>query len=288
MTEGPAVCIFSLSRKEFPKGIESAIPWLKNKRTSKGMYLFREKSPKRLPQGSVVVFSIENEIFGDGRVKTAPSMTSLKERRRLEKSQGHAYKAKMTIEPGSIRIFDQFPSRRKLMESFGAKFSRLFTYIDWQLYPQILELAGARLRKASAEEGFKQYLRSISHRELIQLIQARNVENAKIAVRWRQKLGKIPKRDLKLSLYLKEFYKDKCQVMNCSNDIEVPRPYFTDTHHIVPLSKGGRDESSNILVLCPNHHRLLHKSKIRRVRKNRFKVTLEIDNGELEVAKDLR
>lgn len=32
----------------------------------------------------------------------------------------------------------------------------------------------------------------------------------------------------------------------------------TDVHHITPLSEGGTDDFSNLLTVCPNHHRLAH------------------------------
>ena len=33
-----------------------------------------------------------------------------------------------------------------------------------------------------------------------------------------------------------------------------------DTHHIVPLSKGGENTIENGIILCPNCHRLVHHS----------------------------
>ena len=33
-----------------------------------------------------------------------------------------------------------------------------------------------------------------------------------------------------------------------------------DVHHIVPKSKGGSDAHSNLTVVCPNCHRLIHKN----------------------------
>jgi|CXWL01.1.fsa_nt_gi 5-methylcytosine-specific restriction protein A len=33
---------------------------------------------------------------------------------------------------------------------------------------------------------------------------------------------------------------------------------YLETHHIVPLSEGGRDGVENVVALCPNHHREAH------------------------------
>jgi len=36
---------------------------------------------------------------------------------------------------------------------------------------------------------------------------------------------------------------------------------FSETHHIEPLAEGGFDTAGNIVVVCPNHHRIIHKTK---------------------------
>lgn len=43
---------------------------------------------------------------------------------------------------------------------------------------------------------------------------------------------------------------DRCVV--CGFDL------VTDVHHVTPRHQGGADELSNLLTLCPNHHRLAH------------------------------
>jgi 5-methylcytosine-specific restriction endonuclease McrA len=61
---------------------------------------------------------------------------------------------------------------------------------------------------------------------------------------------------------LKSYYDHHCQV--CGNDFEptygVP---FAESHHIHYLRDGGRDVSQNIVVLCPNHHRIVHATNAR-------------------------
>ena len=35
-----------------------------------------------------------------------------------------------------------------------------------------------------------------------------------------------------------------------------------DVHHIVPVSQGGKNTLDNVIVVCPNHHRMYHKHLI--------------------------
>jgi len=34
-----------------------------------------------------------------------------------------------------------------------------------------------------------------------------------------------------------------------------------DIHHIVEQAKGGSDDPSNLICVCPNHHRVIHNNK---------------------------
>ena len=62
-----------------------------------------------------------------------------------------------------------------------------------------------------------------------------------------------------LSPELQAMYEGKCQL--CLWD---PRAVYSDSiceaHHIVWLSRGGEDALSNLALLCPNHHRAVHRT----------------------------
>ena len=38
---------------------------------------------------------------------------------------------------------------------------------------------------------------------------------------------------------------------------------YLETHHVVPLHEKGPDSVSNVVALCPNHHREAHHGKNR-------------------------
>lgn len=57
---------------------------------------------------------------------------------------------------------------------------------------------------------------------------------------------------------LKKLYKGVCQLCG-----ERPLPAFpvdlSEAHHIDYFSSSGNNDADNIVILCPNHHRLMHK-----------------------------
>lgn len=67
-------------------------------------------------------------------------------------------------------------------------------------------------------------------------------------------------RDSLLSESLKSIYDHRCQVCGMNFNIKYDQP-FAETHHIHSLSQGGLDISKNIIVICPNHHRIIHKTE---------------------------
>lgn len=61
---------------------------------------------------------------------------------------------------------------------------------------------------------------------------------------------------------LKSYYGHRCQVCGREfrNTYDVD---YAEAHHIHRLSDGGPDVSGNIVVLCPNHHRVVHAAGAR-------------------------
>lgn len=83
---------------------------------------------------------------------------------------------------------------------------------------------------------------------------------------------KTYRRNPVLSSALKQKHKDKCQL--CGITFKVDRGFFCDTHHLKPLKAGGLDTSDNILVLCPNHHRIFDRSHIEIISRDKSKIVI--------------
>jgi len=52
--------------------------------------------------------------------------------------------------------------------------------------------------------------------------------------------------------------KGKCELCGASG-FQLPNGrMFLETHHVIPLAEGGADSASNVVAICPNHHREAH------------------------------
>lgn len=70
-------------------------------------------------------------------------------------------------------------------------------------------------------------------------------------------LCEVPVRSRGLVERLRELYAGRCQLCLW----EPTRVYgaeLCEAHHLQWLSRGGRDELDNLVLLCPNHHRAVH------------------------------
>ena len=53
-------------------------------------------------------------------------------------------------------------------------------------------------------------------------------------------------------------YEARCQICGFDDFVEI--------HHVIPLKNGGSDHMSNLLLLCPTHHEMLHRGLLKIVR----------------------
>lgn len=65
-----------------------------------------------------------------------------------------------------------------------------------------------------------------------------------------------------LAYLVKRRHEFSCQVCNHFPIRSTKYLSRVEAHHIVPLSQGGEDQSSNLLVLCPQHHLEVHQAHI--------------------------
>ena len=82
-------------------------------------------------------------------------------------------------------------------------------------------------------------------------------ENAHIKEEYR--LTKIRVLDRNICQNLKEMYSYRCQI--CGELITAPygnTKNVIDAHHIDPFTTSLNNNYNNIMILCPNHHRIIH------------------------------
>jgi hypothetical protein len=125
-------------------------------------------------------------------------------------------------------------------------------------------------------------LESLDPRELDDLVEQINKVNRQKPPASRLGTRKTFRRNPVLSAALKIKYRDKCQI--CGITFKTTRGrFFTDTHHLRALKKGGTDTSDNIAVVCPNHHRILERSSVKIISRSQAVVVIEASGKLFEI-----
>ncbi|MFQ5831224.1 MAG: HNH endonuclease [Candidatus Thorarchaeota archaeon] len=88
--------------------------------------------------------------------------------------------------------------------------------------------------------------------------------------------------DVRQSIYLKRLAKDRCQI--CGIQKNKTLGYFCDTHHVTPLARGGHDSPGNILVVCPNCHRSIHREIITVKSRTKKQITLTSEGTDVSLS----
>ena len=100
------------------------------------------------------------------------------------------------------------------------------------------------------------------------LIECENDKSEKITIN-----GKIYKRHNYLMVQIKKYRDYKCQF--CSTTIlKANGDYYIEACHIKPKAEGGKDSLNNILILCPNCHKLFDYGN--RVSEKKSKATYSV------------
>lgn len=133
-----------------------------------------------------------------------------------------------------------------------------------------------------AEKELVPEINKLTDNELDELIADIDSRNRRENTHRRAHETKTYRRNPVLSSALKQKRKDRCQVCNCS--FKIDRGFFCDTHHIKPLRSGGLDVSDNILVLCPNHHRIFDRSQFEVISRNRSTLLIKIADQTFTIA----
>lgn len=55
-----------------------------------------------------------------------------------------------------------------------------------------------------------------------------------------------------------------------------------DVHHIIPVSYGGKNEITNLITLCPNCHRMVHRNLISEEKLKKFRESWTISSPSNE------
>lgn len=82
-------------------------------------------------------------------------------------------------------------------------------------------------------------------------------ESARIETR--KQVVKIRRLDKAIGESLKLFYSYRCQVCG-ENFSERHNCFIVEAHHIESFVSSLNNNANNIIVLCPNHHRIMHKT----------------------------
>lgn len=94
----------------------------------------------------------------------------------------------------------------------------------------------------------------LSQNESIDLITDLKIENETKEVKI-----KLIKRYKNIVTKIKNKYDSKCQLESCGFTFTKENgENYSEAHHLLPLSENGSQNESNVVVLCPNHHRMFH------------------------------
>jgi hypothetical protein len=71
-------------------------------------------------------------------------------------------------------------------------------------------------------------------------------------------MTEVARRDRNLVEQLRNLYEGECQICGWAPRLNYGRE-LCEAHHVRWLSRGGNDALANLVLVCPNHHRAIHR-----------------------------
>lgn len=117
-------------------------------------------------------------------------------------------------------------------------------------------IENARLDGCVSEEFHQDGLTEVSNEEDFENIL--NFKDTRASIRLRTRDQRVRVYNTDIIKRLKQLYGGCCQLCgkNAFGEFNVD---ISEAHHIAYFSDSQNNDSSNIIILCPNHHRLIHK-----------------------------
>lgn len=127
----------------------------------------------------------------------------------------------------------------------GEVFAECITADEYQEETEIIKDLG--------EDAFENMVNQVVNEEPLLFVLNKKDPNATII----EKTRKIRKLSAAIGESLKELYEFRCQICGC----KVGEKYNSNiihAHHIDYFSKSLNNDANNIMILCPNHHAIIH------------------------------
>lgn len=187
-----------------------------------------------------------------------------------------SYKKKMVVQ-GFV------PVKEEVMKNVIAVYGSLASFFD-SYSPGLKAKDFSILEKASRLTTLK----TKDIQALDEVTRGKNLDN--LLLEWEQrKSSEAPevierktntiKRNISIVRHFKEKYKNKCQVCGFTF-LQKNGNYYSEVAHIEPISlrKSGLDSPSNMVVLCPNHHKMLDLGNLNIVTSTQYSIGEDVQD----------
>jgi len=159
-----------------------------------------------------------------------------------------------------IPLLNKFESIKQFEEAERSKYAQAFQTIrELSVHDVNLLKAFSNSLPVHSKTHYrfpeKEYEETLSHELLLKDI----VLNQDISEGTKENFTKRAPRNRSLVKELNEMYEGRCQLCSYDPITHYGKP-FCVAHHIIYFSRGGEDELSNLILVCPNCHEAIHKA----------------------------